>query len=402
MFPRIAIVGAGPCGLYLAKNLRGRVSPGARVDIFDRLSQPLGLLRFGVAPDTISIRQSGKTLLAGATERFFFNVRVGTDLTIDELMRYYHVCLLSCGAESPRPFNISGDDTEGVFDALDIVRCYNGHPDTPQTVLSYLHNLVHLARPIKVCVVGNGNVALDVARILLTPAKAFEHTDISREFLKILERIDVRSVRVIGRRGIFQSSFTNPELRRITETQHFIPFTDHEYIEQSCKYQPATLDRRIQRRLALFQHIANNSTTINAKVRQLHFDFFKGVHSIEKGANSALKGLILEHNILDENLNAHATEKRSRVDADMFVKSIGFQRSPDSLQLLEKVDSKRIFSCGWFATNGKGDLSATLAATVQLSAIIRGLNFDFPVEEDILDFFKGNTKFKNVRVGNTG
>ncbi|GIX61921.1 NADP oxidoreductase [Babesia caballi] len=337
--------GAGPCGLYLAKNLRGRVSPCARIDIFDRLPQALGLLRFGVAPDSLSVRRSADTLLARTNERFFFNLRVGTDLGIEELMRYYHVCILSCGAESPRPFPIPGDDSEGVFDSLDIIRWYNSHPEAPRKVQDYFRRLAALGRRVNACVIGNGNVSLDIARILLTPAKQLEHTDIDKAFLECLSKTDVNAVSIVGRRGIFQASFTNSELRRIAETIDFVPFTDQESLECSLAHQPLVLDRRMHRRLSLFSKIARNSQAASSAQRTLEFTFFRTVHSIERGDDSAIAHVVLEKNVLDECGNAKATGHRIRVPSDMLVKCIGFQRSSDSENLLKHVDSKRIFHC---------------------------------------------------------
>ncbi|CDR96199.1 FERREDOXIN/FERREDOXIN--NADP REDUCTASE-RELATED, putative [Babesia bigemina] len=402
MHPRIAIVGAGPCGLYLARNLRGHVLPGARVDLFDRLPQALGLLRFGVAPDSLSIRRSATPLLANTKERFFFNVRVGTDLGIDELMRYYHVCLLSCGAESPRPLSIPGDSCEGVFDSLDIIRSYNSHPDAPECVRSYFLRLAKLGRRVTVSIIGNGNVSLDIARILLTPATFLERTEIDKTFLHNLRSVDIAAVTIIGRRGIFQSSFTNPELRKITETNYFSPITQNHSVERSLVYKPPVLDRRMRRRLEFFNGIAHDNFEAVHTPRTLHFDFFKTVNSIEGGKDSAISAIVLDENRLDDRLNAHITGKLTSLKSDMLIKCIGFQRSEESDVLLRSVDLKRIFGCGWFATNGQGDLSATLAATLQLSRIIASLNFDFPVEADIQDLFVRDSRFSHVRVGSAG
>lgn len=402
MHHRIAIVGAGPCGLYLAKNLRGRLSSDGRIDIFERLSQPLGLLRFGVAPDSITVRRSGDVLLKGSKERFFFNVRVGGELSIDELLRYYHVCLLSCGAESPRPFPIPGDNCQGVFNALDVIRSYNGHPEAPRGVIAYMSRLADLGRRIKVCVIGNGNVALDIARILLTPAESLEKLEINRDFLGTLRNIDISAVTLIGRRGIFQSSFTNPELSRILKEGQFLPFTTSESYEQSLLHKPAELDRRQKRKLDLFTTIASNATYAQSSAKTLEFSFFRSVGQVIGGPSSSIETVVLSHNTLDANLVAHSTQESTTVEADLLIKCVGFQRSADTENLLKRADSKRIFSCGWAATSGKGDLSNTLAETIKLSRAVSSMKFDFPVEEDINQLFQSDTRFKNVSLGRFG
>ncbi|GBE62689.1 Ferredoxin-NADP(+) reductase [Babesia ovata] len=323
----------------------------------------------------------------------------GTDLGIDELMRYYHVCLLSCGAESPRPFPIPGDNCEGVFDSLDIIRSYNSHPDAPGCVQSYFRRLAKLGRRVTVGVIGNGNVALDVARILLTPVSFLENTEIDKTFLHNLRSVDIGAVAIIGRRGIFQSSFTNPELRKIAQTNFFSPVTCHDSVERSLVYQPPVLDRRMRRRLEFFNGIARDTIESVSSPRILQFKFFNTVNSIEGGNDSAINALVLDDNTLDDCLNAQITGKQTRLKSDMLIKCVGFQRSEDSDVLLRSVDLKRIFGCGWFATNGQGDLSATLAATVQLSRIVASLNFDFPVEDDILDLFIRDSRFSHVRHG---
>ncbi|EDO05162.1 NAD(P)-binding Rossmann-like domain family protein [Babesia bovis T2Bo] len=422
MFTRIAIVGAGACGLYLAKNLRGRVLPGARIDLFERLPHPLGLLRYGVAPDSLSIRDNARNLLDSIQERFFYNIRVGYDIGIEELLKYYHVCILACGSEVSKDFPIPGDDAKGVFDALDLVRWYNGHPEATEDVKRYFELLEAINRPINVSVIGNGNVSLDIARILLTPPEELESTDINKDYLKHRKGVKIQKVDILGRRGIIESSFSNAEVRKILDSRHFICYTDPENLDKLNQTE-RSVTRAIQRKIDLFKRSADNASKLRdtPNHRLLKFDFYRSVHSVisqldrECNTRSILSSepgsidrpnrrypitqLVLDINKLNEQGIAYASGQKLAIDCDMLIKCVGFDRTQEAKRLLPLVDNKRVFSCGWFATNGKGDLSNTLAATVALSRIIANTTFDFPVEEDIVDLFMSDPRYKHVRTG---
>lgn len=202
---RVAVVGAGPAGLYAADELLKH--PELSVDVFDRLPTPHGLLRAGVAPDHGQTKQAGE--LFGAIEsqprfRYFLGVRVGHDLSHDELSRHYDGVVYSVGASADRELGIPGEGLSGSCSATDLVGWYNGHPAKQGLDIDLSHE--------RVVVVGNGNVALDVARILTADPGDLERTDIAAIPAAVLGLSKVREVVVLGRRGPAEAAFTLPEL----------------------------------------------------------------------------------------------------------------------------------------------------------------------------------------------
>ncbi|SDK30317.1 FAD-dependent oxidoreductase [Streptomyces indicus] len=201
----VAVVGAGPAGLFAADELLRH--PGVRVTVFDRLPTPYGLARAGVAPDHQDTKQVTELFRAIESQpgfRYRLGVEVGTDLTHADLLRTHHAVIYAVGAATDKRLGIEGEDLPGSVSATEFVAWYNGHPDHADTVYR-----LDTARAV---VVGNGNVALDVARILTADPEALARTDISDRALAALRASRVREVVLLGRRGPAQAAFTVPEL----------------------------------------------------------------------------------------------------------------------------------------------------------------------------------------------
>lgn len=202
---RVAVVGAGPAGMYTADELLRH--PGVAVDVFDRLSAPYGLARTGVAPDHPETRQVTDLFAAIEGQPGFdyqLGVEVGTHVTAEELAWHYHAVVHATGALGERRLGVPGEDLPGCASATDLVQWYNGHPGHRDT-------FVDLGRD-RVVVVGNGNVALDVARILTADTAGLATTDIAPAALTTLRGSRVQEVVVLGRRGPAEAAFTMPEL----------------------------------------------------------------------------------------------------------------------------------------------------------------------------------------------
>ena len=204
---RIAVVGSGPSGLYAAVDALHRM-PDVHVDLFDRLPTPGGLVRFGVAPDHHDRRgvASVLTRMAMATGRFRFlgNVEVGRDVSVDELGQYHEAVVYSYGAAGDRGIDVPGSALPGSHAAVEFVGWYNGHPD-------YAEHTFELDCD-RAVVIGNGNVALDIARLLVMSPDALAHTDIADHALEVLSASSIREVVVLGRRGPLQAAYTGSEL----------------------------------------------------------------------------------------------------------------------------------------------------------------------------------------------
>jgi ferredoxin--NADP+ reductase len=210
---RVAIVGSGPAAFYTAEALFKAAPDSIAVDLFDRLPVPFGLVRGGVAPDHQNIKGVVKIynkIAASPGFRFFGNVRIGRDVQIDELAANYHQIVYAFGCESDQKLGVPGEGLGGVYTATDFVGWYNGHPD-------HSHHRFDLARAHRVALVGNGNVAMDVARILLESPDALANTDISDHALATLRQSKVREVVLLGRRGPAQAAFSPKEIEEIAE-----------------------------------------------------------------------------------------------------------------------------------------------------------------------------------------
>ena len=205
---RVAVIGAGPAGLYAADELL--TLPGVQVDVFDRLPTPHGLARYGVAPDHPRTKQVIELFAAIENEpgfRYRLNVEAGTDVTLDELRASYHAVVYAVGAASDRRLGVPGEALPGSASATDFVAWYNGHPDADDA--SYPLATASSGRAV---VIGNGNVALDVARILTADPDRLATTDISDPALLALRDSRIREVVLLGRRGPADAAFTLPEL----------------------------------------------------------------------------------------------------------------------------------------------------------------------------------------------
>lgn len=210
---RVAVVGAGPAGMYVADALIYQKDVPVRVDIFDRLPTPFGLLRYGVAPDHLKMKSLARALqrtLDDDRVRFFGNVTVGKDITVDELRQGYHGVAYTFGASSDRRLSIPGEDLAGSTSATDFVNWYSGHPDVPQ-------DRFDLSGVTSAVVVGVGNVAVDVSRVLVKSLPDLRGTDIPDTVLGRLAASGVTDVHVLGRRGPTHAKFTSKELRELGE-----------------------------------------------------------------------------------------------------------------------------------------------------------------------------------------
>jgi ferredoxin--NADP+ reductase len=209
---RVAIIGAGPTGFYAADHLLRQEGVVIEVDLFDRLPTPFGLVRLGVAPDHQKIKSVTAAFDRVASNprfRFFGHVELGKDVEVEELRRHYHQIVYCTGAQTDRRMGIPGEDLRNSHPATEFVAWYNGHPD-------FRHCQFDLNQE-RVAVVGVGNVAVDVARILCRSADELATTDIADYALEALRASRVKEVYLLGRRGPAQAAFTNPEIKELGE-----------------------------------------------------------------------------------------------------------------------------------------------------------------------------------------
>jgi NADPH-dependent glutamate synthase beta subunit-like oxidoreductase len=212
----IAIIGSGPAGCYLADQLL-RLIPGVSIDVLEKLPAPFGLIRYGVAPDhqsTKAVSRLFDRVLARDQVSFFGNVEVGRDVRLDELMSLYDAVVLATGAARDRRLGIPGEDLPGVIGSGSFVGWYNGHP----------HAQAPVARDVRSAVIiGNGNVAIDVARILAKGPEEFAGSDVAGEFLAWHTAQPLETIHLVGRRGAAEAKFTDHELAELGTLQRARP-----------------------------------------------------------------------------------------------------------------------------------------------------------------------------------
>src|SRR6185437_8104568 len=299
---RVAVVGSGPAGLYTAEALvkQAALLPAAvnvSVDVLDRLPTPYGLVRYGVAPDHKSIKSVANYLrrvLESPGVTFIGGVHFGTDVTREDLLKAYDAVVYATGAMRDRRLGIPGEDLAGSHAATDFVNWYCGHPDSDAGAFTLDAE--------SVAVVGVGNVAVDVARILVRDPAELRRTDVPQAVLEALEASKVREVHVIGRRGPAQAKFTTKELRELGELAGVdievrpgeVDSAEADPIGQSA--QLADSDRRVRGNLAVIRDWAGRPPA--GAERRLALRFWLRPEKIE-GAER-LSGLTVERTRLDE------------------------------------------------------------------------------------------------------
>jgi ferredoxin--NADP+ reductase len=322
---RIAIVGAGPAGLYAAERLLRQDDLVLTIDVFNRFPTPFGLVRDGVAPDHQSIKAVARIfdkVLADPGVRFFGNVTYGVDLHHRELKRRYHQIVYAVGAQADRRMSIPGEDLPNSLAAISFVGWYNGHPD-------YRDLPVDLSCE-RAVVVGNGNVAMDVTRILATSPEALATTDLAEHALETLGQSKVREVVVLGRRGPAQASFTTPEIRELGRLQGVDVIVD----PQDLQLDPASQaeleeDRTAKANLKILHDYA--ARTDRTAPRRVVLRFLASPVEII-GADGQITALRIERNelVVDPNgaLRSKGTGQVETIQAGLVLRSIGYRTVP--------------------------------------------------------------------------
>jgi NADPH-dependent glutamate synthase beta subunit-like oxidoreductase len=311
-----AIVGSGPAGFYTAEALEKAYGGEARIDILDRFPVPYGLIRFGVAPDHQSLKavskRYDKVAESGGVD-FIGNVTVGLDISVAELLELYDAVILATGAPHDRKLGIPGEDLPGVVGSAEFVGWYNGHPEFAD-LDPFLHG-THAA------VVGNGNVALDCARILSKTRHEFEGSDIVGHALDALDRSTIRTVTIVGRRGPHQIAMTPKELGELGHLEAAVPVVEPADFPPVEADEP--LDPGLRKSVSLLRGFADLPQD---KAKRIVFDFFAKPVAIE--GDGQAERIILEKTVLDDKGAARGTGETYAVPASLIVTAIGYSTSP--------------------------------------------------------------------------
>lgn len=311
----IAIIGSGPAGYYTAEACQKLFGAAVHIDIIDQLPVPYGLIRFGVAPDHQSIKGVARRYEAVALSdnvRFVGNVRLGRDVSVDELQGLYDAVVLATGAPHDRALGIPGAELPGVIGSAAFVGWYNGHPDHAD-----------LAPPLHgshVAVIGMGNVALDVARILSKTRAEFGGSDITSPALDALEMATIAQITILGRRGTHQIAMTPKELGELGHLARSAPRVDPADlppVDDDALLDPG--QRKSVSHLRDFVDVAPKPITIT-------FDFFAAPVRVE--GDGKAERLIVERTQLDADGRASGTGETYAVPATLVISCIGYQTPP--------------------------------------------------------------------------
>ena len=327
---RVAIVGSGPAGFYAAGHLlKSKSHPDlcVQVDMYDRLPTPWGLVRGGVAPDHPNIKAVSRVYEKTAAHpefRFYGNVELGRALWRDDLIDRYHAVIYAVGSQTDRRMGIPGEDLPGSWAATEFVAWYNGHPDYRDLEFDLSHE--------RAVVIGNGNVATDVARMLALTREELATTDVADHALEVLAESRVREIVVLGRRGPAQAAFTNPELLELGEMSDadiFVDPGDAELDPQSRAFlESDDASMTVRKNVEIISGYAAREPT--GKPRRIVLRFV--VSPVAILGDERVEGIRICHNELvpDESgaLRARPTDALEELECGLVFRSIGYRATP--------------------------------------------------------------------------
>ncbi len=324
---RVAIIGSGPAGFYTAEHLLKKSPYEVEIDMYDKLPTPHGLVRSGVAPDHQKIKSVSKVfdrIALSPNFRFFGNVEFGKHITLEDLKRFYNQIVFATGAQSDRKMGISGEDLIGSHTATEFVAWYNGHPDYADLEFDLSVD--------SVAIIGVGNVAVDVARILCRSKNELMKTDVADYALEALSKSNIKTVYMLGRRGPLQAAFTNPEIKELgnleeatvktlSEEVRLDPLT-REYLEQSS-------DHALRKKIEILQQFSLEQLN---KKKTLYIRFLLSPVEIIGDSEGRVSKLRVVRNELykveDGSIRARPTDRFEELDVGLVFRSIGYKGVP--------------------------------------------------------------------------
>ncbi|MDP1733033.1 MAG: FAD-dependent oxidoreductase [Sulfuritalea sp.] len=367
----IGIVGAGPSGCYVADAL-GRKLPGARIDVFDRLPTPFGLVRGGVAPDhqgTKNIARQFERTLGKEGVRFLGNVAIGRDISCDELKAAYDVLVITIGALEDRPLGIAGENLDAVYGSGRFVAWYNGIPDG--------RDLDPKLDGKSVAIVGNGNVALDIARLLGKTPDELASSDLCAHARAAFAAARIEDIWLIGRRGPLEASFTTAELAEFGELSQVATLVDAAALPQQVPEQFDAEQRKLaEKNLDVLKAYAARG---NQAERPLRIHFLFNAAPIEIRGEQRARELVLART-RSENGRAVSGGETFVVPADTVISAIGYRSTPlpglpfdDARGTVANAEGRvepGVYTAGWCKRGPQGVVPANRADSLAVAELI--------------------------------
>ncbi len=323
---RVAVIGSGPAGFYAAGHLLKASGDRLEVDMIERLPTPWGLVRSGVAPDHPKIKSVTRVYEKTAAHprfRYFGNVTFGEHVSRGEMLERYHAVVYATGSPSDRALGIPGEDLPGSHAATEFVGWYNGHPD-------FTDLEVDLLAAERAVVIGNGNVALDVARMLVLAPEELAPTDTADHALEVLARNSVREVQVLGRRGPAQAAFTNPELIELADLEQADVIVDQAELERALAVEDPNVDTTSRRNVEILRDYASKKP--QGRPKRIVLRFLLSPTELIADESGRLGAVELVRNELvaddDGRLRARATEEHETLETGLVFRAIGYRGIP--------------------------------------------------------------------------
>ncbi|QNG20527.1 FAD-dependent oxidoreductase [Rhodococcus triatomae] len=323
---RVAIIGSGPAAMYAADELL--TQPGVAVNVFDRLPVPHGLVRAGVAPDHQKTKQVSRLYETIATQpgfEYYLNVEIGKHLTHDELLAHHHAVIYAVGASSDRKLGIDGEDLPGSTSATNFVAWYNGHPDHADDAFDLSHR--------RAVIIGNGNVALDVARVLTADPERLAETDISVNALAALRASKVEEVVIVARRGFAQSAFTVPEFAGLLSAPdvEVVIESDEAQLDAQTRHllDKGELPHAVAQKLVQLEQIRERPAPAPGRKRIVLRYLLSPTAILGDNHVTGIEFARNEFVVGDDGaVRVKATESTEKVDAGLVLTSIGYRGVP--------------------------------------------------------------------------
>lgn len=354
----IAVVGSGPGGMYAVQGLLDKL-PDCRVDVIERLPSPFGLIRGGVAPDhqkTKRVSKAYERTLSDERVRYLGNVEVGRDVSVPELLGMYDAVVLAYGAPHDNRLGVAGEDLPNVFGSNAFVGWYNGHPDFKD-----LNPDLDVDSAV---IIGVGNVALDVARVLAKTKKEMSITDLVPYAAEATQASPVKDVYMLGRRGPVEAAFTNVELREMGELENAAPVMNPDHLPGKI-----VADYMSDRDLRLREKNVETMRSFldvspEGKDKRVHFGFF--LSPVEILGENRVEGVRCERTTVDATGKVQGTEEMVDIPAQIVITCIGSRAFPidnlpfnDDWGIVENEDGKvsdRLYAVGWLKRGASGTI----------------------------------------------
>ena len=365
--PSVVIIGSGPGGFYAAESISKKLN--SDIDIIERLPTPFGLIRGGVAPDHQTTKKISATYTRTAKKDqicFFGNIEIGKDISLEVLREIYDVVIIATGSELDNKLGIEGGDLKGVYGSAEFVGWYNGHPD-------YMDLNPNLDTK-NVVVVGNGNVAIDIVRVLSKTFEEMLESDIPEYVLNSINKSPIKNLYIVGRRGPVEAKFTNVELREMGNLKNCLPIVNNFDLPNKLEGDFSERDRRlIEKNLETLKSFSSIKKI--KKEKKLNFVFFH--KPIEIIGNEKVESIKLEKTKL-EGSELKSTGEITEIECGLVITAIGYKsKNITGLKISDGVvESKNgkidtgFYAVGWISRGPTGVIGTNKADGEQVADLI--------------------------------